>query len=824
MVSRIASGKDIKGLVGYHESKVKNEKAERLFSNNLFMANSFENIYNQFQNRRELYQGKSNRTNFHGMISFAEEDNAKITKDKLQEITQRYMNGMGYENIPYQAYLHNDRDHTHVHIIAVGVDHNGSLIDRSFERRKSSAILRNMEKEYNLVELSSNVNQNAYRETAQKKKEKDIPQKPQTARDKIKSVATEILKDPQTINFKEFQNSLRKRGYDIGTVKNENKGVGYVYYELNENGKRISKGYPGSSLATGLAFDRVNERFKRNSTAQIVSEPVQENKKAMPIGIQLRILKQLEDTWSKEVKPNATSKREHFETAVNNYVKIYHPEITQNPFIFLAGKYSDFRDFQRDNEKLTEKDKKNIELKYTPKVAKAENGGPTKEDRNYIRNSFHDIQRLPLITRSDIDKLSTDNFKAEIKINQHGENELWFKKIDNSVIFKASDLNKYLDWNNLSEKLVYEEKPQAQKDRLIQISQTITHKLNNNLGSDRYGVRLEALSRYGIRLTTIDGQNYLKHYGGTRISMEEAVRAGIFREGETDFKRFREKALEIYSGQKTTFKPLEAKKLAIYEAIAKNDKMTIEQLSRYTDLPALTPSEKYEYRDGLAYYQAIKTDNKQVFYHTHLVDELTAFHNEKGKSLSAENIITSLNKVGVGIQIERENNQFKMVGFSFGNPQNGINLERSFPNLHEEFCKGLKNLSAHDYDDLKSRITEGKGFLTQLSEPEQNYMIACYQGAGHQIYNTRIMGGETPISPEEFEYFKTQNPEDFNNGLGSNSGGYYNDDLSLLDILDILAEANNSGPAHTIDYTKRIHSREKSDEIREIRKNKRKRR
>ena len=63
----------------------------------------------------------------------------KVDKDEaevlfwLREITQEYMERMGYGNQPYIVFKHKDIDRQHLHIVSLRVDENGHKLSHDFE-------------------------------------------------------------------------------------------------------------------------------------------------------------------------------------------------------------------------------------------------------------------------------------------------------------------------------------------------------------------------------------------------------------------------------------------------------------------------------------------------------------------------------------------------------------------------------------------------------------------------------------------------------------------------------------------------------------------
>ncbi len=69
------------------------------------------------------------------------------------------MEKMGYGNQPFIAFIHEDIDRHHLHIVSVRVDEKGKKLDHNFEYRKSMEICRHLEQKYHLKAAEKNEKQ-----------------------------------------------------------------------------------------------------------------------------------------------------------------------------------------------------------------------------------------------------------------------------------------------------------------------------------------------------------------------------------------------------------------------------------------------------------------------------------------------------------------------------------------------------------------------------------------------------------------------------------------------------------------------------------------
>ena len=152
MVAKVITGKTIRGVLNYNENKVQEGKALCLYAHNfpaevdsLRFKGKLDTFYNYTSKNDKV---KTNAV--HISLSFGKED--KLDKDKLKEITSRYLDKIGFGNQPFLIYQHFDAAHPHVHVVTTNVQLNGNRIDlHNIGRNASGNARRAIEKEFNLV-------------------------------------------------------------------------------------------------------------------------------------------------------------------------------------------------------------------------------------------------------------------------------------------------------------------------------------------------------------------------------------------------------------------------------------------------------------------------------------------------------------------------------------------------------------------------------------------------------------------------------------------------------------------------------------------------
>ncbi|GAA3773057.1 relaxase/mobilization nuclease domain-containing protein [Flavobacterium ginsengiterrae] len=91
------------------------------------------------------------RGSVHISLNF-DSSESNISKSKLMEIAQSYMEKIGFGFQPYLVYQHHDAGHPHIHIVSVKVKSDGKRIDmQNIGRNQSETARKEIEKAFSLV-------------------------------------------------------------------------------------------------------------------------------------------------------------------------------------------------------------------------------------------------------------------------------------------------------------------------------------------------------------------------------------------------------------------------------------------------------------------------------------------------------------------------------------------------------------------------------------------------------------------------------------------------------------------------------------------------
>ena len=127
--------------VSYNDKRVNNGEAELLVKENF--GNSiclFDDslIHKEYL---KLWSEKNKRVKNPQLHVVFSAKHDSLDKNQLKAIAIEWLNEMGYGEVPYLIYFHNNSNHNHVHIVSTRVDKNGFKINDSFEHERGLKVL-----------------------------------------------------------------------------------------------------------------------------------------------------------------------------------------------------------------------------------------------------------------------------------------------------------------------------------------------------------------------------------------------------------------------------------------------------------------------------------------------------------------------------------------------------------------------------------------------------------------------------------------------------------------------------------------------------------
>ncbi|MDB5192465.1 MAG: relaxase [Segetibacter sp.] len=269
MVAVIKTGHSINRILNYNENKVKEGKAEFLSAVN-YPIDTEKISFNQKLNlllKQASLNENVRRNSVHISLNF--DTSEKLSNEQLKEISESYMQKIGFGEQPYLLYQHFDAGHPHIHIVSLKVRSDGTRIDtNNIGRNQSEKARKEIEIDYSLVKAESMKTKpyeirSAYSQKVQYGKS--------DSRRAIANVLDGVLNLYKYTSLAELNavlqqyNVLADRGSE-GSRVHKNKGL--LYRILDEKGNTIGVPIKASVLYNKPTLKSIEERFAANEIAR----------------------------------------------------------------------------------------------------------------------------------------------------------------------------------------------------------------------------------------------------------------------------------------------------------------------------------------------------------------------------------------------------------------------------------------------------------------------------------------------------------------------------------------------------------------------------
>ncbi|MFL9829769.1 relaxase/mobilization nuclease domain-containing protein [Flavobacterium sp. ST-87] len=272
MVAIIKTGNSIHNIFNYNENKVKQEVAACIGEGN-YPADA-DQLSTTMKLNRLLKQAALNdnvkRNSVHISLNF-DPSESNLTKEKLMNIANTYMEQIGFGKQPYLVYQHHDAGHPHIHIISIKIREDGSRIDtQNIGRNQSETARKTIEKSFGLTVAEG-------REKKQNQKLQPISMgkieygKTETKK-AIANVLTGVLNSYRYSSVPELNAVLQQ--YNVYADRGSGNSrifqkKGLVYRILDRDGKPIGIPIKASDFYNKPTLKFLEERFVANKTNKL---------------------------------------------------------------------------------------------------------------------------------------------------------------------------------------------------------------------------------------------------------------------------------------------------------------------------------------------------------------------------------------------------------------------------------------------------------------------------------------------------------------------------------------------------------------------------
>lgn len=242
MIAKVITGKSFGGCVRYllerEKSSVLDSAGVRDYDTKAIIAD--------LNAQRKMRPQLGNAIG-HTVLSWSNEDRAKLTVEKMTEHAREYMEKMGIKNTQYVTVLHEDKKHPHLHIVYNRVDNRGKTIGNFNHWHKSRKICREMTERYgyHIGKGKEQVNRQALRGS-----------------DKLRYAIHDALKSvmAKATSWKQVETMLARQGisihYKYRSGTNEVQGISFEKDGVKFKGSAIDRRFSFAGIEKQLSENR----------------------------------------------------------------------------------------------------------------------------------------------------------------------------------------------------------------------------------------------------------------------------------------------------------------------------------------------------------------------------------------------------------------------------------------------------------------------------------------------------------------------------------------------------------------------------------------
>lgn len=241
MIAKMLSNQSVGATLGYNLK----EESQIIDVYNL-MGEHLQDYEKQMKLTQELFAGRAKNLTAHIIISPSIEDGQKLANQEWKEIANEYLKKTSLEKNESIVFLHEDREHKHLHIVANRIDSNGRIYRNGNELAMSQRVGNEIAQERGLMQAREIMIEN------KRLKEQSIEPKTVGSLEKIKgdlNQAANFARDANSLfDQKKYFEALRKSGYKVKEHLNKETGEirGYgierdgIFYNASDIGKEFT--------------------------------------------------------------------------------------------------------------------------------------------------------------------------------------------------------------------------------------------------------------------------------------------------------------------------------------------------------------------------------------------------------------------------------------------------------------------------------------------------------------------------------------------------------------------------------------------------------
>ena len=258
MVAKINKGNNLFGTLLYNNKKVENDVAKIIHSNKVMQNKMGEyNISLCNQSFEPFLAANRNTKKPILHISINPHPDDVLTDEQLVDITDEYMQKMGFGEQPYVVFKHEDLERKHIHVVSINVDETGRKIYDYNNYRHSKKITIELEKKYNLhpadkLDYSQEV-----------PRLKKVDYQSGNVKKQIANNVKALMQSYRFTTLPEYRALLSLYNIGIEEVSGEVRNKPYhglVYSALDEKGNKVGNPIKSSSIARSVGYAALTKR------------------------------------------------------------------------------------------------------------------------------------------------------------------------------------------------------------------------------------------------------------------------------------------------------------------------------------------------------------------------------------------------------------------------------------------------------------------------------------------------------------------------------------------------------------------------------------
>lgn len=259
MVAKISLGNSLYGALVYNGEKINKEKGRLLDTNKIFNdGTGTVNIHRAFEDFKRWMpaNSKAEKTMMH--ISLNPHPDDRLSDVDFARLAHEYMDKMGFGDMPYLVFKHEDIDRHHIHIVALRVKPDGTCISDRNNFYRSKDICRELEKKYGMKPAE---------------RQKITPDMPIRKIDPNGDIKRQVANTVKMVGMRWQFQSMGEYNAILGLYNvrceqtdgrvNGREYHGLVYFATDDNGNTIATPFKASRLGKFASRTAIDNRFER---------------------------------------------------------------------------------------------------------------------------------------------------------------------------------------------------------------------------------------------------------------------------------------------------------------------------------------------------------------------------------------------------------------------------------------------------------------------------------------------------------------------------------------------------------------------------------